>query len=192
MLAYDTSPERSITAIARREGKHFGEVVLDYLLASDLDGYLMIPLFNPDLEVAAELLDHPLTGIGLGDSGAHTTQTCDASYATFILAYWVREKKRLSIERAVRKLSFDPALMWGIRDRGMLRRGFFADLNVIDLDHLDIELPRLRHDFPTGAPHLSQSAIGYEATVVNGQVLMRDGQPTGAMPGVVLKNELVA
>lgn len=192
VLAYDTSPERSIRAIAKREGKHFGEVVFDHLLATDLDGLLMIPLFNPDLDVAAELLDHPLTGIGLGDSGAHTTQTCDASYATFILAYWVREKRRLSLERAVRKLTFDPALMWGITDRGMLRRGAFADLNVIDLDNLDIALPKLHHDFPTGAPHLSQTATGYDATVVNGQVLMRDGQPTGVTPGVVLKNELVA
>ena len=170
---------------------HFGEVVFDHLLATDLDGFLMIPRFNPDLDVAAELLDHPLTGIGLGDSGAHITQTCDASYATFILAYWVREKQRLSLERAVRKLTFDPALMWGITARGMLRRGAFADLNVIDLDNLDIALPKLHHDFPAGAPHLSQTATGYDATVVNGKTLMRDGQPTGATPGVVLKNELV-
>ena len=192
VLAYDTSPERSVRGIAEREGRHFGEVVLDHLLATDLEGMLMIPLFNPDLEVAAKLLEHPLTGIGLGDSGAHTTQTCDASYATFILAYWVREKRRLSLERAVRKLTFDPALMWGIPSRGILRRGAFADLNVIDLDNLDITLPSLRHDFPTGAPHLSQAAIGYDATVVNGQVMMRDGQPTGVTPGVVLQNELVA
>jgi N-acyl-D-aspartate/D-glutamate deacylase len=192
VMSYETSPDRSIRAIAERTGKHYGEVILDYFLATDFKGFLIIPFLNPDLEAAAEMLEHPLTNIGLGDSGAHTSQTCDASYATFILAYWVREKRRLSLEQAVRKLAFDPARVWGLHDRGVIQRGAAADLNVIDLDRLDLYAPEIRHEFPAGAAHLSQRARGYDATIVNGQVLMRDGQHTGALPGRVLRNELYA
>jgi N-acyl-D-amino-acid deacylase len=91
----------------------------------------------------------------------------------------------------VHKLSGELAAMWGVADRGVLRRGAFADLNVIDFDRLDLRLPEVRHDLPAGAAHLHQSATGYTATIVNGQVLMRDGQHTGAYPGVVLRNALV-
>jgi N-acyl-D-aspartate/D-glutamate deacylase len=187
--AYETDPERSIVAIAARTGKEVGDVVLDHLITTGGKGFFLVPLFNPDLEAAAAMLSHPLTGIGLGDSGAHTSQTCDASYSTFLLAYWVREKKLFPIERAIRKLAFDPALMWGIRDRGLLRHGAFADVNVIDLDKLDLTLPELRHEFPAGAPHLTQGSVGYDATVVNGKVLMRGGAHTGALSGTLLRNE---
>lgn len=190
--AYDLRADRSVAAIARRDGKHWGEVILDFIVETDLKGFFIVPLFNPDLDAVGEMLAHPHTHIGLGDSGAHTSQTCDASYATFVLAYWARNKRKLTLEQAVRKLSFDPALAWGLHDRGLLRRGAFADLNVIDLDRLDLELPVLKHDFPTGAPHLGQSAVGYDATIVNGQVLMRAGEHTGALPGSVLKNEIAA
>jgi N-acyl-D-amino-acid deacylase len=188
--AYETFADRSVVAIAQRSGKEVAEVILDHIVATDLAGFFIVPLFNPDLDAAAVMLNHPLTGIGLGDSGAHTSQTCDASYSTFLLAYWVRDKKLFPIERAIRKLAFDPALMWGIRDRGLLRQGAFADVNVIDLDRLDVTMPELRHEFPAGAPHLTQGSIGYDATVVNGKILMRDGQHSGALPGTLLRNEL--
>ena len=188
--AYETDPERSLVAIAERTGKPVAEIVIDHLLDTQGKGFFLVPLFNPDLDAAGAMLSHPLTGIGLGDSGAHTSQTCDASYSTFLLAYWVRERKLFGIERAVRKLAFDPALMWGLRDRGLLRHGAYADLNVIDLDRLDVTMPELRHEFPAGAPHLTQGSVGYDATVVNGKVLMRGGKHTGALPGTVLRNEL--
>ncbi len=188
--AYDLRPERSVGATARCEGRHFGEIILDHILKTDLRGFFIVPLFNPDLDAVAEMLTHPLTGVGLGDSGAHTTQTSDASYSTFMLSWWVREKRLLSLEQAVRKLTFDPAMLWGLRDRGLLRVGAHADLNVIDLDRIDIGLPELRHDMPGGAPHLSQGSRGYDATVVNGKILMRHGRHTGALPGRVLRNEL--
>jgi len=188
--AYEVTPDRSVVAIARREGKEVAEVILDHILATDLKGFFIVPLFNPDLDAAGAMLDHPLTGIGLGDSGAHTSQTCDASYSTFLLAYWVRKRKLFPIERAIQKLTADPARMWGLRDRGELRRGGYADINVIDLDRLDLTMPELRHEFPAGAPHLTQGSIGYDATVVNGKVLMRGGQHSGALPGTLLRNEL--
>ena len=188
--AYETDPERSIVALSERTGKPVAEIIIDHLLETQGKGFFLVPLFNPDLDAAGAMLAHPLTGIGLGDSGAHTSQTCDASYSTFLLAYWVRERKLFGIERAIRKLAFDPALMWGLHDRGLLRHGAYADVNVIDLDRLDITLPELRHEFPAGAPHLTQGSVGYDATIVNGKVLMRGGQHTGALPGTVLRNEL--
>ena len=188
VLSYETSPERSVVALAAQRGVPPLELMLDQIVAHQGRGFFLIPLFNPDLAAAAAQLQHPLTTIGLGDSGAHTTQTCDASYSTFALGYWVRERRLMPLERMVHKLTGELAAMWGIAERGVLRRGAFADLNVIDLSRLDLRLPEVRHDLPGGAPHLHQTATGYVATIVNGQVLMRDGAHTGAHPGVVLRN----
>ena len=188
--AYELTPEQSIGARARREGRNFGELILEHILRTDLRGFFIVPLFNPDLDAVGAMLSHPLTGIGLGDSGAHTTQTSDASYSTFLLSWWVRQRRLLTIEQAIRKLTFDPASLWGLRNRGVIRHGAHADLNVIDLDRIDIGLPELRHEMPGGAPHLTQTGRGYDATLVNGQILMRHGTPTAARPGRVLRNEL--
>ncbi len=186
--AYENTPDKHIVAIGERLGKHPLEVVLDLVIEHDLRNFFIVPLFNADLDAAGAMLSHPLTTIGLGDSGAHTSQTSDSGYATFTLAYWARERRLLSLERAVQKLTSDLAAMWGIADRGVIRRGACADLNVIDLARLDLLMPEVRHDMPTGAPHLHQGAVGYDATIVNGAVLMRDGKHTGAYPGQVLRS----
>jgi N-acyl-D-aspartate/D-glutamate deacylase len=188
VLAYENRPENNVVAIGQRQGKHALEVMLDLMVESDLHNFFLVPLFNSDLDAAGAMLAHPLTTIGLGDSGAHTSQTSDSGFPTFTLAYWVRHRKLLSLERAVQKLTADLAQLWGLRDRGIVRPGAHADLNVIDFDRLDLRLPEVRHELPTGAPHLHQGAIGYSATVVNGTLLMRDGKHTGAYPGVVLRN----
>jgi N-acyl-D-aspartate/D-glutamate deacylase len=190
--SYETTPERSLTALAAQRGVPPLELMLDLLVAHEGRNFFLVPLYNPDLEAAATMLQHPLTTIGLGDSGAHTTQTSDASYTTFALAYWVRERRLIPLERMVHKLTAELAAMWGIADRGVLRRGAFADLNIIDLASLDLHLPEVRHNLPTGAAHLHQSASGYRATLVNGQVLMRDGAHTGALPGRVVRNALAS
>jgi N-acyl-D-aspartate/D-glutamate deacylase len=189
VLAYENTPDKSLVAIGKRAGKHPLESMFDLIVKHDLRNFFIIPLYNTDLDAAGAMLNHPLTTIGLGDSGAHTSQTSDSGFPTFMLAYWVRHRKLMPLERAVRKLTFDSAQMWGLRDRGAIRAGAFADLNVIDFDRLDLRLPEVKHELPTGAPHLSQGAVGYDATVVNGKVLMRNGTPTGALPGVVLRNE---
>jgi N-acyl-D-amino-acid deacylase len=190
--AYETTPERSLVARAAQHGVPPLELLLDELIASDGRRLFLVPLYNPDLDAAAAMLRHPLATIGLGDSGAHTTQTADAGYPTFALAYWVRERALMPLERMVHKLSGELAAMWDIADRGVLRRGAYADLNVIDLDRLDLHLPEVRHDLPGGAAHLHQAAAGYRATIVNGRVLMRDGEPTGVYPGTVLRNRRAA
>ena len=138
------------------------------------------------------MIVHPLTVPALGDAGAHTSQTCDVGVPTFVLAYWVRHRRALALEAAVRKLTFESASTWGLTMRGLVQPGWFADLNVIDLDALDLCLPEVRHELPGGATNLAQAARGYTATVVNGQVVMRDGVPTAARPGRVLRNPSVA
>ena len=190
--AYETTADRSVVAIGRRLGKHPGEVMLDLLVEHDLGNFFLLPLYNGDLAVSEALLAHPLTTVGLGDAGAHTSQTCDASFPTFLLAYWVRERQRFRLERAVQMLTTDLAELWDITDRGVLRAGAYADVNVIDLDTLDLALPEVRRDLPGGAPRLTQRARGYEATVVNGAVVMERGEHTGAFPGRVLKNSRCA
>jgi N-acyl-D-aspartate/D-glutamate deacylase len=188
VLAYENFPDRSVVARARQHDQHPLEWMLDRLLANDLRTLFYVPLFNYDLDAAAAMISHPLSTIGLGDAGAHTSQTCDVAFATFALAYWVQKRRLLPLERMVQKLTSEPAQLWGIQNRGQLRAGAFADLNVIDLDRLDVHLPEVRHDLPTGAPNLHQSASGYRATIVNGRVLLRDGAHTGAYPGRLLRS----
>jgi N-acyl-D-aspartate/D-glutamate deacylase len=188
VLAYDVAPDRSVVAVGRRQRKHPGQVILDLMLAHDLENFFILPLFNVDLDVAASMLEHPRSTIGLGDAGAHTTQTCDVGFPTFMLAYWVRERQRFSLEQAVRMLTLDVADVWGLPGRGVIRQGACADLNVIDLDRLDLEFPEVHHDLPTGAPNLWQGAKGYVSTIVNGTIVMEGGTHTGALPGTVLRN----
>jgi N-acyl-D-aspartate/D-glutamate deacylase len=161
-------------------------------VASDFARLFLVALYNFDMDAAETMLAHPLSIPGLGDAGAHTSQTCDVGVPTFMLAYWVRRRRAMTLEKAVQKLTSAPATAWGLRGRGLVRQGYYADLNVIDLDRLDLGMPEVRHDLPTGATNLSQRATGYLATIVNGAILMRDGAHTGARPGRVLRNSGVA
>jgi N-acyl-D-aspartate/D-glutamate deacylase len=187
ILSYETERARSVAGRAEERGIPPGEVILDAILASDLRGLFLVALYNWDLEAARTMFAHPLTVPGLGDAGAHTSQTCDAGVPTFTLAYWVRHRGALALETAVRKLTFDPASTWGLAHRGLVQPGWYADLNVIDLATLDLGPVEVHHDLPGGAVNLFQGAHGYCATIVNGRVLVRDDTPTGALPGRVLR-----
>ena len=186
--AYDTSPARSVAHLARARGVHPGQLMLDAFVESDLRRLFLIAIYNWDLDAALTMLQHPAALPSLGDSGAHTSQTCDMGVPTFMLAYWVRERRALSLETAVRKLSSDPAALWGIPKRGQLAAGWFADVNVLDLDRVDLLLPEVRHDLPGGATNLSQRAVGFRTTIVNGQIALHDGQSMGRPAGRVLRN----
>lgn len=138
------------------------------------------------LDAVHEMLSHPGTLVGGGDGGAHVSVICDASYPTYMLQHWVRERTRgprIAVERAVRMLTRDPAELHGMKDRGLVAKGLRADLNVIDLNRIRLEPPRVEHDLPSGAPRLLQGASGYVATLVGGQVTSREGRDTGARPG---------
>ena len=139
-----------------------------------------------NLDAVRDMITRPGTLVGGGDGGAHVTVICDASYPTFMLQHWVRDRtrgERLPVEAAVRMLTRDPAELYGMSDRGVVAKGLRADLNVIDLDRLELGSPRIEYDLPSGSPRLLQSASGYVATLVGGQVTNRNGVDTGARPG---------
>jgi len=189
VLSYETTPEMSVAAMAARRGVHPAEAMIDLMLERELRGFFYVPVFNQDMAVVETLLRAPGSVIGLGDAGAHVGQTCDAGVASFLLAYWVGHRRAFDLAETVKRLTLDPAVLYGIRGRGLVQRGWYADLNVIDLDRLAVHEPEVLDDFPTGARHLVQRADGYRATIVNGAILMRDGEHAGAFPGRVLTNE---
>jgi N-acyl-D-amino-acid deacylase len=186
-LDYRPDPENSIAAVAERRGVSAVEAFIDLSLESGGRVLLNYPFLNQRLDAVEEMLTDPNVVMGLADAGAHVGQIMDASQPTYLLANWVRDWSVFSLEDGVRRLTSDTAELFGITDRGMLRPGFFADVNVIDLDALALTLPAYVHDFPGGAGRYVQKATGYRATVVNGQVSLEDGRPTGNLAGAMLR-----
>ncbi len=190
---YEPPPEASIQALARGEGRPADEVLYDRLLELDGRQLLLLTLLGyseGDLEAIRAMLEHPRSIFGLGDGGAHCGAICDASMTTFLLTHWARDRERgprLPLPWVVRKMTHDTARLYGLRDRGVLAPGMRADLNVIDLDGLALEMPHVVYDLPAGARRLVQRARGYTATVVGGQVTFREGEPTGALPGGLVR-----
>ena len=177
---------------ARRKGVGNLELAYDLLTQGDGHTLLYYPAANfsdRNLDAVLEMMMHKNTVIGLGDGGAHVARTCDASLPTFVLAYWTRDCPgvRLPLGLAVRKLTRDTAEAVGMRDRGLLAPGYIADLNVIDHNRLSLHAPRPVNDLPTGATRLSQKAAGYVATVKSGAVTYREGMPTSALPGRLIR-----
>ena len=183
-------PYRSIAEIARERKCHPVDAMIDLALERDLDRFFLQPIANEDQEHALELIKHPRTAVTFSDSGAHVSQIMDASLQTHLLAHWVRQKQALTLEQAVRRLSFDNATHWGFADRGLIREGFAADLVVFDPDTVGPQMPEVMHDLPAGARRLVQRARGISATVVNGETVLRDGKHTGALPGRLLRGPL--
>jgi N-acyl-D-amino-acid deacylase len=135
------------------------------------------------------MLTHPTSAFGLGDGGAHAGQTCDASSTTFLLTHWARDRQgtRLPLELAVHKTTQATATLYGLSDRGVIAPGMQGDLNVIDFEGLQLHRPHMVADLPAGARRLIQRADGYVATIGKGEVVMQDGEDTGARPGVLLR-----
>jgi N-acyl-D-aspartate/D-glutamate deacylase len=125
--------------------------------------------------------------LGLADSGAHCGQIMDASLPSYLLSYWVRERGLMPLERAIEKLSSEPARFFGLRDRGVVREGAYADLNIIDYERLQVLPPEFVHDLPGGAGRFIQKSRGITATLVNGSLFMQDGEHTGALAGQALR-----
>jgi len=180
-------PHRSVAAVARERGIDPVEAIIDLALEKDLDRFFLQPIANENQEHALELMKHPRTVVTFSDSGAHVSQIMDASLQTHLLSYWVRAKQALALEQAVRMLSFELATHWGFTDRGLVREGMAADLLVFDPETIAPEMPEVVRDLPAGARRLTQRARGIAATVVNGEIVLRDGKPTGALPGQLLR-----
>lgn len=185
---YEPAAELSLAAIAEREGCDPAELAFDMLTEGDGTSLLFVPLANyidGGLDAVGDMLSDPNTMVGIGDGGAHVGVICDASFPTTLLAHWGRDRSsgRLPIELLVNRHTQAPAVSLGLTDRGVLRPGFRADINVIDFDTLQPDVPYLQYGLPAGGKRLFQRAKGYRHTLVAGVETYRDGEPTGALPG---------
>ena len=185
---YTQSLDQSLTGMASAAKEHPVETWLR--LSDQTDGKALFHMrgFNIDLDSLAELITTDWAMPGLGDAGAHVSQMIDSGWPTFILSHWHRDSGVYSIEEAVRRMSSVPAGVLGLTDRGVLAVGKRADVNVLDIHNLEERMPEIVHDFPFGAPRFVQRAQGYKATVVNGDIILRDDELTGNYPGRVLRN----
>jgi len=183
-------PHRSVQEIADEAGKDPVEVFIDLALEKHLKQFFLQPLANENQDHVLEMMRHPRSVVTFSDSGAHVSQIMDSSLQTHVLSHWVREKHALSLEEAIRMLTFVPASYWGLHGRGMLREGWAADVIVFDPEKISPMLPTLDHDLPAGARRLKQKAAGLKTTIVNGQVLLRNNEHTGALPGQLLRGPL--
>jgi N-acyl-D-amino-acid deacylase len=190
---YEPAAELRLSAQAQRRGISPLELAYDMLLEDDGRAMLYVALANFDhwtLDSAFAMLRASNTVVGLGDGGAHYGVVCDASFPTSLLAYWTRDRKasKVSVEWAVQSLTSKPASIVGFTDRGFLRPGYKADLNIIDYEHLRLRKPKIVFDLPAGGRRLDQDAEGYRMSMVSGSVIARDGVPTGALPGQLVRS----
>ncbi|HEY7165794.1 MAG TPA: amidohydrolase family protein [Candidatus Binatia bacterium] len=179
---------KSIAQIAQEQNKDVLDTLLDLVLEENLETEFERREVNSDEAAMKALLTSPYTIIGQSDGGAHVVFRTDYSYSTYLLSHWVREKQIMSLEEAIRKLTFVPASLFGFYDRGLVRPGMAADLMVFDPDAISPSEPGEAHDLPGGARRRKQLAHGIDWTVVNGEVLMERGQHTGAYPGKVVRS----
>ena len=191
---YEPAMSTSVGARAAAEGRGALDAIYDALLEDDGAALLYFPIYNyteGSLENVRTMMNHPAALPGLSDGGAHVGTICDASFSTFLLTWWVRDRPtgRIALEEAVHRQTQRTARFIGLTDRGVVAEGLRADLNVIDLDGLSLSPPTLIADLPAGGRRLMQYATGYKATLVAGQVIVRDGDLTGAMPGRVVRSQ---
>lgn len=192
-LNYEPVPESSIAARALALGIKPEALAYDILLAHEGEPAIYMPFANyahGNLDTALEMFRHPDIVLGLGDGGAHYAVICDASYPTFLLSYWARDRERgerLSVPEVIKALTHDTASLVGLNDRGIIASGYAADINVINFDNLRLMSPRVAYDLPLNGRRLKQPAEGYVATIVNGSVTYRNGVATGALSGTLLR-----
>jgi N-acyl-D-aspartate/D-glutamate deacylase len=176
----------TVAQLAAARGQHPVEVMIDLALANDNQVFVQ-PLVNEHPDHVLGMLRHPRTLATFSDSGAHVCQEMGSSLQTHMLSYWVRAKQAFTLEQAVRKLSFDNAAAWGLTDRGLLKAGYRADLVLFDEARVRPAMPTVEADLPGGARRLVQKAEGIAATIVNGEVTLENGKPTGRLPGALLR-----
>lgn len=189
---YEPPRSESIASRARARGVSPLEEAYDRLLDDDGHAMLLVTLANfrdGSLDTVAELIRREDVVLGLGDGGAHYGMICDASFPTYMLTHWARDRAsgRLTVAEAVRELTSVPARVAGLADRGRIAVGYKADLNVIDHAAVRLHRPVVTYDLPAGGRRLDQSADGYVATIVSGEVIAENGVPTAARPGRLIR-----
>lgn len=189
---YEPRQDESVMARAIAAGISPAEYAYDLLMQDDGTGFIYFPILNyrdGNLNFLEELQTRDDCVNSLSDGGAHCGTICDAASPTFMLQHWVRDRagQRITLENAIKRQCHDTARLYGLNDRGVLKSGYLADINVIDLDRLKLSKPWLAFDLPAGGRRLLQKADGYVATVKAGVVTFREGKMTGALPGVVVR-----
>ena len=199
-IVFEPETSTSIGALARGAGVPPMQLLYDTMLdlaARSTDGTTrMIAVFfagyaDGNLDAVVDMMRDDSTVIGLGDGGAHCSMICDASWPSFVLQHFVRDRTRgarIPLEHAVKMMSKEGAIAYGLRDRGSIEVGKRADLNLIDLDAVSLGFPEVTPDLPTGASRILQRATGYTATICAGEVVMRGGEPTDARPGRLIRH----
>jgi N-acyl-D-amino-acid deacylase len=181
-------PNPTVNEVAAQRGVTPVGAMIDLALETDLGQLFIQPsLYPQDPDVLLAVMRHPRTVMTFSDSGAHLSQICDASIHTHLLGHWVRDRQEFTLEEAVRMLTLAPATAWGFSDRGLLREGMVADVNVFDPERVGPAVPEVVRDLPRGGKRLSQRAEGFKATLVGGEVTIADGEPTGARPGRLVR-----
>jgi N-acyl-D-aspartate/D-glutamate deacylase len=195
---YEPTAESSIAARAAREGRSAEEVVYDLLTEGDGKGILYLPVTNyagGNLDVVREMISSPNSLLGLGDGGAHVGIMCDATATSYTLTHWTRDRGRgalFPVSWAIKRLAADNAAAIGLNDRGLLRAGMKADINILDYDNLRLRRPEIVYDLPAGGKRLIQRTDGFDATIVSGAVVYRHGEATGALPGRLIRGTRAA
>jgi N-acyl-D-aspartate/D-glutamate deacylase len=190
---YEQTPDRTVAALAAARGVSPEELAIEHMLTNGGRGMLYLPFLNyadGSLDPSFAMLNDRNTVPGLSDGGAHVGMICDGSFPTSNLTHWTRDRtrgERLPLEAMVRMQTHDTAATLGLHDRGLISPGYRADLNIIDYGRLSLKAPAVAYDLPSGGRRLVQRADGYVATLVAGQVTYRDGEPTGALPGRLLR-----
>lgn len=189
---YEQPPERSIAGRAKAAGVSPEEFAYDVMVEGENGSLLYLAMANyadGSLDAVGEILSHPDVVLGLGDGGAHVGTICDASYSTFALTHWARDRQRgrKTVADMVHRMTQATARLIGLDDRGELAVGKRADINVIDLDRLSLAAPHVCHDLPAGGRRLIQRSTGYDLTMVAGEIVARQGEPTGALPGRLIR-----
>jgi N-acyl-D-aspartate/D-glutamate deacylase len=190
---YEQPTESALGAQARRQGRKPEALAYEAMLSDDGRGMLYVPFLNyadGNLDATREMLTDPNSVPGLSDGGAHCGIICDASFPTYLLTHWTRDRSRgekLSIPFVVAAQSRKTALSVGLYDRGVIAPGFKADVNVIDYDRLHLHPPKVHYDLPVGGRRLLQQVDGYDATIVSGMVTQRGGKATDARPGRLVR-----
>lgn len=180
-------PWRSLAEISTGRGVHPITALLDIVIADDLETFFMQPLTMCPDEETVSVLRHPKVVMTFSDAGAHVGQIADASIHSHLIAYFCREKQMLSLPEAVEMITSRGAKAWGFADRGVLAEGNVADINIFDPATFGPAMPQVVHDLPTGARRLAQRSTGMKATLVSGEVLIENGEHTGALPGRLLR-----
>ncbi len=192
ILERPVPPNPTVAQRAAETGRDPVQVMIDLALATDFDQLFTQVIANRDPDSLLSIMRHPRALVTFSDSGAHVSQIMDSSLQTHLLAHWVRDQEAFTLEEAVRNLTLAPATAWHFADRGLVREGFVADLNVIDPERVAPTMPEVVSDLPGGAKRLVQTSTGIRSTIVAGEEILVDGKPTGALPGVVLRGRLAS